>query len=306
MQLEASISRLAQVAPANMADILQEFKDIISENRAISNTRGAQLRDLLDNNPLNDNIISAVIHLLNTDSNQLRQEHFFVYFSPYLKETEHVRGLLDSDYRRQSQIHVVLHLGPDKVNQVYISDGSHCGFHFSYLTIDLEGLSMHYSDSKSFPIPLNLEKMLRPLLDEIASRYGTSLPPDLRRHIRHVQLLRNRGMFVPLQTGSDICGIAALLPCIATLDTALWLAVLSNDPESARHYLEQYDPQVFSDVSGFGTVLRIIFIKWLVDGHISIGALQRCVYLSDFLTYCLCFSLKMIGVYPNFHENFAF
>ena len=277
MELEASIDRLVQVAPENMAYILREFKDIVSENRAISNTRGAQLIHLLDNNPLNDNIISAVIHLLNTDSNQLNRQHFFVYFAPYLREPEHIRGLLDSDYRQQDQIHIILHVGLDKDNQVFISDDKHSGFHFSYLTIELDDeLTMSYSDSMNLPIPLNLERMLRPLLEEIAARHsGIQLPRNLRRRIRHVQFLQDRGLFVLHQTCDDICGIAALLPCVATLDTPLWLAVLSTDMESTRPYLDQYQSDVFSDVSQYGTILRIIFIKWLVEGHISIGAFRR-------------------------------
>ncbi len=249
--------------------MIRKFVRIIDTNAEVSNTTGQQLKDLLQGS-LNDNIISAFLELMNR---QKVPEQMFVYFSPVYMDQTQINDFLESDYKGQDKIHIVLHVGKDDRGDVYISDAKRRpGNHYAYLCFNVKERNFNYSDSLTWGIPKNLQ-VIFPLLNGMLAKHpespGNTVPQD--PDVRHVQeLSTSHDKFVVKQTCGSMCGIAALLPCVAAMDHSLWEAVNGRRPEN-----DPYLPRLFSCVTSYSTELRITFIKWLVNGAIDITDLYR-------------------------------
>ncbi len=239
----------------------------------VASMNADQLKDLIVGT-LNDNVILAALGLLNK---QL-EDHLFVYHTPLLMDTERVREFLDSEYRGQEQIHLVLNVGKDIAGYVFISDHYMSGNHYTYLHFDVKKMGFTYSDSLKWKVPRNLELAILPLLKEVIRRRPvtnlSSIQEDTIRHtVCHVQC-ENAGQFVVHQKCSIMCGIAAILPCVAALDSTLWQAVTGKISEESPADLQLYKSNVFSDVTGHSNELRTTIIKWLIKEEIHIEDLQ--------------------------------
>ncbi len=199
---------------------------------------------------------------------------------------DQVREFLDTQYQGQDYIHLLLHVGKDEHDEVFISDMDRTGNHYTYLHFDLRLFTFIYSDScDGWKIPENLETVLLPLLKEIAWRHSKRcLPANLKYLVYHVQA-EGKSSFLVRQTCGVMCGIAALLPAIAALDTTLWQALTGIVWDKHSH-LVCYKADLFNDVTSYSTILRINVIKWLVRGMVDIKDLQRYWYMIDLYWGC--------------------
>ena len=103
-----------------------------------------------------------------------------------------------------------------------MADGKREGCHWALLFVDLERCQSYYGDSLGWPLPTNLEEMVKPNIKEIEK----VLHVDLRNSVRNITALHKTTKqkhrcsscdFYPLQTCSTVCGVVTMAMAAVTI-----------------------------------------------------------------------------------------
>ena len=130
--------------------------------------KGKQLRNLVGRRWTTDSEITVIFDLLN------KQHRDALYFTArptkFLYAFSTLRDKLclvkESDITLR-QIYVAINVGCSHDSKYYVADGKREGCHWALLFVDLERCQSYYGDSLGWPLPTNLEEVVKPNIKEI-------------------------------------------------------------------------------------------------------------------------------------------
>lgn len=148
----------------------------------------------------------------------------------------------------------------DEVNNV-----THYGNHYTCLVFDVKEKVVTYCDSRGKRDPSDILKFLGNLEKEFFdAQFNFALkcahaPDASSSHLNPHKCNENCSKFFPLQTCSNICGVAIIVVAvIAAKDISKFRDFALNKQDFPLKYLK--------DVSSFSDFLRLIILKWVCTG----------------------------------------
>ena len=150
--------------------------------------KGKQLRNLVGGRWTTDSEITAIFDLLNKQHSDVlyftaRPTKFLYAFS---KLRDKLCLVKESDITLR-QIYVAINVGcsHDSKYMYYVADGKTQGCHWALLFIDLKRCQSYYGDSLGWPLPTNLEEMVKLNITDIEK----VLHADLWNHVGNITAL---------------------------------------------------------------------------------------------------------------------
>ena len=244
--------------------------------------KGKQLRNLVGRRWTTDSEITAIFDLLN------KQHRDALYFTArptkFLYAFSTLRDKLclvkESDITLR-QIYVAINVGCSHDSKYYVADGKREGCHWALLFVDLERCQSYYGDSLGWPLPTNLEEVVKPNIKEIEK----VLHADLWNSVGNITALHKTTEqkhrcsscdFYPLQTCSNVCGVVTMAMAAVLSDCQQYWPRLSTS--HGQHEWLLY-PSEYSDQ------LRIMIMDWLMKEKVDIGIILHADIHSN-IHYC--------------------
>ena len=141
----------------------------------------------------------------------------FLYAFSKLKEKVH---LVNESGTKLRYLYVALNVGCSCESEYYVADGKRDGCHWALLFADFE---KYYGDSLGWPLPTNLEEVVRPNINKIEEDLQVDLWNSiavLNKAMEETHICSGYKVY-PFQTCNNVCGIV----------TMIMAAVLSNCQE---------------------------------------------------------------------------
>ena len=224
----------------------------------IISEKGKQLRNLVGRRWATDTEITAIFDILNEQHSDAlyfsaRPTRFLYAFSKFKKKVH----LVKESGTKLRYLYVAINVGCSCESGYYVADGKRNGCHWALLFADLEKCKCYYGDSLGWPLPTNLEEVVRPNINKIEE----DLQVDLLNSIAVLNKVTEE-----TQTCNNVCGIV----------TMIMAAVLSNCQEcwpgiSTSHPQHEWllHPSDYSDF------LRIMVMDWMMKDIVDIGILSE-------------------------------
>ena len=165
------------------------------------------------------------------------------------------------------QIYVAINVGCSHDSKYYVADGKREGCQWALLFVDLERCQSCCGVSLGWPLPTNLEEVVKLNIKEIEK----VLHVDLRNSVRNITALHKTTKqkhrcsscdFYPLQTCSTVCGVVTMAMATVLSDCQQYWPRLSIS--HGQHEWLLY-PSEYSDQ------LRIMIMDWLMKEKVDIG-----------------------------------